>query len=203
MMLDIIKSLCNSRGISINKLETELGFSQGSIGKMGDSMPKADRLHKIADYFDVPMEYFFDEEEAIRKIQDNLQKEIDELVKDKPLYRVAAGEGCYNGTYADETIEADDGCEYAKVIGDSMYPTLHDGDTVKILRQTETTPHDYTLVKVDGEHATIKYVEIVSDGVWLRAENKEVYEDRFFSIQEVMTLPVTIIGKVVELRRSL
>lgn len=199
MMLDIIKDLCKSRGISINRLEQELGFSQGSIGKMGDSVPKADRLYKIAQYFNMSMDDFFDPDEAVRKIQED----INDYLKDKPLYRVAAGEGCYNGAYADETIEADDGYEYAKVIGDSMYPTLHDGDTVKILRQTETTPHDYTLVKVDGEHATIKYVEIVSDGVWLRAENKEIYEDRFFSIQEVMTLPVTIIGKVVELRRSL
>lgn len=185
MMLEIIKDLCNSRGLSINKLEQELGFSQGSIGKMGDSIPKADRLRKIADYFGLPMEYFFEPSSV------------------KMLYRASAGQGAYNGTYADETIqEVDDlECEYATVVGDSMLPELRDGDVVKIQPQTETSPHDFTLVKVDGEHATIKFVEIVENGVWLRALNKEVFEDKFFSVQEVMTLPVTIIGKVVELQR--
>lgn len=46
MILDKVKTLCKSRGISVNRLEQELGFSQGSIGKMGDSIPKADRLYK-------------------------------------------------------------------------------------------------------------------------------------------------------------
>ena len=186
--LEKLQTLCNDRGISINRLEQEIGVSQGSLRKIDTNMPKADKVFALSQYFHVPMEYFFS----------------DDSPKEKPLYRASCGEGAYNDTYATETIEADDdGCDYAKVIGDSMYPDLHDGDVVKIQRQTETSPHDYTLVKVDGEHATIKFVEIVSDGVWLRAVNKSVFEDRFYSVAEVMTLPVTIIGRVTELRRSL
>lgn len=212
--LEKLQTLCKQRGLTINKLEQELGMPQSSLQKFGQSVPKADRLYKVAKYFGVPMEYFFEDGTVPIKDQADLDAYFDQIndmrakhgkppIKEKPLYRVAAGSGCYNSQYADEMVEADDGYEYATVCGDSMLPELRDGDTVKILRQAETTPHDYTLVKVDGEHATIKFVEIVENGVWLRALNKEVFEDKFFSIQEVMTLPVTIIGKVVSFERKL
>lgn len=199
-MLEKIKELCNAKGLSVNKLEQELGFSQGSIGKMGDSVPKADRLHKIAEYFDVPMEYFFDEDEAIARIQSNLKG----YLKEKPLYRASAGQGAYNDTYSSESISiSEEGYEYATVIGDSMLPELRDGDVIKIEPTAQTTAKDYTLIKINGDDCTVKFVEVVDNGIWVKALNKEVFEDRFYSIQEVLTLPITIIGKVVAFRRTL
>lgn len=53
--LEIIKMLCEKKGISIQRLEKELGFSNGSIAK-NESM-KANRLLEIAKYFNVSMEY--------------------------------------------------------------------------------------------------------------------------------------------------
>lgn len=203
--LERLQALCKQRGITVNKLEQELDMPQSSLQKIGQSVPKADRLYKVSQYLHVPMEYFFNEEEAVAQIQENLKEYLEgERLKGKPLYRASAGQGAYNDVYAFNSIDdAEEGYEYASVVGESMMPELRDGDTVKILPQTETTPRDYTLVKVDGEHATIKFVEIVDNGVWLRALNKEVYPDRFFTIQEVMTLPVTIIGKVVSFERKL
>ena len=193
---DTLKKICIEHNTSVSKLEKDLGFSNGSLSK---GIPRADRLLKISQHFNLPMETFISGEDMEQVLNRYISFHATKTV---PLYRASAGEGVYNGTYADETIEAEEGYEYATVVGDSMLPELRDGDVVKILRQVETTPHDYTLVKVDGEHVTIKFVEIVSDGVWLRALNKEVFADKFYSIQEVMTLPVTIIGKVVELRRG-
>ena len=201
--IEKVRTLCNERDTSVKQLEKDLGFSNGSLAK---GVPRADRLFALAQYFDVPMEYFMDDSERLEYYYQKIRGQVIERFNEeagKPLYRASAGQGVYNDTYADETIKAEEGYEYATVCGDSMLPELRDGDTVKILRQTETTPHDYTLVKVDGEHATIKFVEIVENGVWLRALNKEVFEDKFFSIQEVMTLPVTIIGKVVSFERKL
>lgn len=198
---DTLKKICIEHNTSVSRLEKDLGFSNGSLSK---GIPRADRLYKISQYLNIPMEVFVaddaDVDEMVMQIQENLR----EYLNKQPLYRASAGQGAYNDTYADESIcTSEDGYEYATVVGESMLPELRDGDTVKILRQTETTPHDYTLVKVDGEHATIKFVEIVENGVWLRALNKEVFEDKFFSIQEVMTLPVTILGKVVSFERKL
>ena len=52
-----IESLRKKRGISQGCLEKELGFSNGSISKWKTSMPKPERLQKIADYFDVSVDY--------------------------------------------------------------------------------------------------------------------------------------------------
>ena len=55
---EVIKSLCDSRGIPVTVLETQLGFSRGSIGKMKNAHDaKSDRIKIIADYFGVSPEY--------------------------------------------------------------------------------------------------------------------------------------------------
>ena len=207
-MYEKVERLMQEKGVKASDVAKAIGISSSVFTdwKKGRYTPKADKLHALAEYFNVPMEYFFDDSERLDYYYEKIQEQIRDYLKgiEKPLYRASAGQGAYNDTYADESIcTSEDGYEYATVVGDSMLPELRDGDTVKILRQTETTPHDYTLVKVDGEHATIKFVEIVENGVWLRALNKDVFEDKFFSIQEVMTLPVTILGKVVSFERKL
>ena len=53
-----IKELCESRKIAMTKLEEELGFSRGSIGKMRTGKTtSANRIAKIAEYFGVSVEY--------------------------------------------------------------------------------------------------------------------------------------------------
>ena len=205
--LEKLQTLCKQRGLTINKLEQELGMPQSSLQKFGQSVPKADRLYKVAKYFGVPMDFFFDEEaanriaeESVAKIQNNLK----DYLKEKPVYRASAGEGAYNDTYTYESITmGEEGYEYATIIGDSMLPELRDGDVIKIQPTSQTSPRDYTLIKIDGEDVTCKFVEVVDNGIWVRALNKEVFEDRFYTIQDVLTLPITIIGKAVAFRRAL
>ena len=52
-----IENLRKAEGISQGKLEKELGFSNGSISKWKTSMPTTDRLQKIADRYNVSIEY--------------------------------------------------------------------------------------------------------------------------------------------------
>lgn len=54
---DIIKKLCKETGISINKLENDLGFAKGYISKLDKSAPNSAKLQKIADYFGVSLDY--------------------------------------------------------------------------------------------------------------------------------------------------
>ena len=55
---EIIKKLCDERGMAVTVLEQELGFGRGSIGKLkkGSTMT-SDRLKKVADYFGISVEY--------------------------------------------------------------------------------------------------------------------------------------------------
>lgn len=53
-----IKMLCERNGISITKLENEMGFSSGAIGKWRTSAsPSIDKLYKVAKYFGVSIDY--------------------------------------------------------------------------------------------------------------------------------------------------
>lgn len=64
---DVIKALCDEKGIAVTALEKELGFGRGSIGKLkkGGS-PSTQRLQKIADYFGVNLQYFADRVEPVK-----------------------------------------------------------------------------------------------------------------------------------------
>lgn len=53
-----IRTLCERDGISISKLESELGFGNSSIKKWERiSSPSVDKIIKIAGYFDVSVDY--------------------------------------------------------------------------------------------------------------------------------------------------
>ena len=60
MLLEKIKKLCEKRGISIYKLEKDLGFSESSICKWENSIPSAIKLKQVADYFGVTIDYLLE-----------------------------------------------------------------------------------------------------------------------------------------------
>ena len=48
--------ICKSRGVSVYKLEKSTGLSHGYVAKLDKSKPASDRLQKIADFFEIPIE---------------------------------------------------------------------------------------------------------------------------------------------------
>ena len=53
-----IKELCARKGITISKLELDLGFGNSSIKKWEkSSSPSIDKIVKVATYFDVSIDY--------------------------------------------------------------------------------------------------------------------------------------------------
>lgn len=52
-----IKELADKQGISLNKLEENLGFSRNTIYNMKKSTPNVERVSKIADFFNVSTDY--------------------------------------------------------------------------------------------------------------------------------------------------
>lgn len=55
-MIESIRTLCKNKNITPTKLEEELGFSQGLIGRWKDKNPNLDRIIDIADYFQVSID---------------------------------------------------------------------------------------------------------------------------------------------------
>ena len=52
-----IKELADKRGISLTKLEEDLGYSRNTLYKLKSQKPNAERISEIADYFQVSTDY--------------------------------------------------------------------------------------------------------------------------------------------------
>lgn len=72
---DRVKTLCDKTGISLNKLEQNLGFGSSTIRKWGNlSYPSIDKIVKVANYFGVSTDYLVGETE--------IQSPVSEILSD-------------------------------------------------------------------------------------------------------------------------
>ena len=96
------------------------------------------------------------------------------------------------------------GAEYfaLKVKGDSMFPKYEDGDVLILRRQDSCESGQDCAVMVNGGEASFKRIRLSEHGVTLQPLNPK-YDPLFFTNQEVINLPVRILGVVVELRRTI
>lgn len=90
-----------------------------------------------------------------------------------------------------------------KVKGSSMEPRFVEGDTVIVRRQPDVDSGEIAIVFVNGDESTMKKVLKQPTGITLVALNPAVYEPHFYTNEQIVELPVTIYGKVVELRGKL
>lgn len=205
-MYEKFERLMKEKGVTPADVSKATGIGKSTLTgwKNGSYIPKADKLYLLSQYFQVPMEFFFTDSDSIEDAFLEATLPFRENNKEKPLYRASAGNGAYNAERPTESISVEeDGYEYVEIVGNSMSPILEDGDIVTVELTTEVSPHDLAVVKIDGETACVKYCEITDHGIWLKAENKSVYEDHFYSISQVLTLPITVLGRVIELRRKI
>ena len=89
-----------------------------------------------------------------------------------------------------------------QIKGRSMEPRILEGEVVIVRKQEDADTGDIAIVMVDGFEATCKKIKKSDSGIMLIPFNPG-YEPVFYSNDEISSLPVTIIGKVVELRGKL
>lgn len=81
-MKERIRHLCKLNHVSMNKVEGDLGFGKGYLSKLGTSKPNAEKLKKIADYFNVSLDFIMTGKEDEQKEKDNtddLKQKFEEL----------------------------------------------------------------------------------------------------------------------------
>lgn len=87
-----------------------------------------------------------------------------------------------------------------RIKGSSMEPRIREGDVVIVRKQSDADTGDTAVVLVNGDSATVKRIKKEPDGsLWL-IPNNPAYETKHYTPAEIRTTPVSIIGKVVELR---
>ena len=86
-----------------------------------------------------------------------------------------------------------------QIKGDSMEPKISEGDVVIVRKQETVENGEIAVVLINGDDATVKKFYKTDAGIKLVSTNP-TYDPFFFTPDEVNTLPVSVIGKVVELR---
>ncbi len=180
-----IKTLLQHFGVTNASIAKRIGVDKSTLTRWftSDSSPRSESVKAIADIFDIPVSMLYE-------VPVEFEKDIELIKKPETVYEVSAGYGRINDNY-----EKSDEYSTVRINGDSMLPSLHDGDLVRVHHITDDiSAKDFTVVKINGNESIIKHVEITKDGLWVRSEN-ECYDDVFYTMQECLTIPVTIIGK--------
>lgn len=197
---EIIKELCRSHGITVKKFETDLGFANGYVGMMArqGTRPKEDRLRLIANYFNVTPEYILGDPTAETSTGG---------VMIPLLGRVAAGIpiSAVENVIGQEEISqkmASTGEYFAlKIKGDSMSPYIMDGDIVIVRQQDDAESDEIVIALINGSDGVCKRLKKSEKALTLVSLNPS-YTPMVYTLDEVADLPVRILGKVVEIRRT-
>ena len=215
-----LKTLRKSRNISATKLSEDLNIHRGSLSnwETGRRTPDSEMLLKIANYFNVSVDYLLGNDtddtdlfnlkgdvRFLKKVKDN------EMVKIPVLGAIRAG----LPLYADENIidyeyvhqeELMMGEEtfFLEVKGDSMINArIYEGDRVRIRKQNHLDNNgDIMAVRVNGDEATLKRVYLQENGIALISENPK-YAPMFYPASEIESGYVEIIGRAMEVKIKL
>lgn len=89
-----------------------------------------------------------------------------------------------------------------QIKGNSMTPRLLEGDVVIVRQQPDAETGSVVIAKINGDEACCKKLIKYEDGISLVSYNPD-YPPMYFSNREILSRPVSIIGKVIELRGKL
>ena len=214
-----LKSLRQEKGWSQQRLADELKLSKSSVNmyERGEREPGFETMETIADLFNVDMNYLYGHTDI--KIADPIVRSkrpasplalIGERYIPKgqiPLLgRVAAG----LPMYADDNIECYIASDFAdgetyyglRVQGDSMSAAgIDDGDVVIVRQQDSVDADQIAVVLVNGNDATIKYVQQQGNIVFLSPKSYNPAHQ--IQVYDISKTPIQIIGRVVQCRKNL
>jgi len=189
------------RKITRKEIADFLQVHETTIKRYEDGNTKklpTDRLEKIAKYLNTSIEYLMGWE---------YEPQTSQGLKIPVLGTVAAGipisavEDILDYEEVPQSWENQGEFFGLRIKGDSMKPDINDGDTVIVRQQSTANNGDVVIALVNGDDATCKKFEKLGNGIMLISNNSE-YSPMYFSNEEVLTKPVVIIGRVVELRRK-
>lgn len=199
-----LKNLLTEYELTQNQLSKILGVSESTVGKwiLEKSIPRMGVIQKLSEYFNVPKSYFL--EPAEKSENNNITRGVripilGRVVAGIPLEAITDIEG-----YEEITPKMASLGEYfaLRIQGHSMEPRIEDGEIVICQCQSDVDSGDIAIVLVNGDEATCKQVRKGPEGITLIGFNSIVYAPHFYSNKEIEELPVRIIGRVVESRKT-
>ena len=192
-----IKELRQSRGLSQKQLSDMLFVNQTAVSQWerGVTTPTKETLIKLANMFNTSIDDLLgvQENESHKGV---LVPILGQVIAGIPIDAVEDILG-----YEEISREMATQGEYfaLQIKGNSMEPRMRQGDVVIVKKQSAVESGDIAVVLVNGDEATIKKFVIHDNGISL-ISNNESYSPMFYTKREIEEKPVTVLGKVVELR---
>lgn len=200
--------LCESKNMKPLQVVKKIGIAGGNITNWKNgTLPSGNNLQKIADYFDVTVDYLLGKEETRPqepKQQLTLMDQqrvhmiplfesvsagfgalaVNEIVDYVPLYFVSPAE-------AEETI-----C--IKVHGDSMYPKIEDGDIIQVHKQESVDSGSIAVVLLDDDDGLVK--KVVYGETWIELHSiNPMYKPMRFNGSDVERIRVVgLVKKIIK-----
>lgn len=207
-----MKQLRKERKLSQTQLANMLDVTQAAVSswEANGVPPGIGNAKKIAEIFGVSVDELLKGEKItpVREIEYVPSDRTKKFIRVPVLGRIPAGIPIeaiediedWEDYPVSDTIR---GRQYfgLRVAGDSMEPEYRDGDVLIIQQQDTCSSGDDCAVMVNGDDATFKRVRLHENGLTLQPLNSK-YDPRFFTSSEVESLPVRILGVVVEIRRK-
>ena len=197
-----IKQLREKHSMTQKELAKKLNVSNSTMSQYesGVRVPSDTTKLKIASLFDVSTDYLLGRREAHGDVPKSTGGKwipvLGKVIAGIPIEAVECVID-YEEISADVAAQGD---HFAlQIKGDSMEPKMSEGDIVIVRNQNFAESGDICVVLVNGCDATVKKIKKDASGVMLIPLNSN-YEPTYYSNQEIETLPVTILGRVVELR---
>lgn len=197
-----LKRLRNISKISQKKLSEQLYVSQQTIAKWetDKSTPNPEMLNNIASYFNVSVDFLLGREDlTISNIKGIKVPVYGSVAAGIPIEAI---QDIIDYEEVDKETAKKGELFGLKIKGQSMEPRICDGDVVIVLRQDFIEDGQTGIIMVNGDEATCKKVKFSEAGITL-ISNNPAYEPMFYTKEEIETLPVRVLGKVIELRGKL
>lgn len=195
-----LKELRKTKGVTQQTVADFLGITREgySFYENGHRSPDYETLSKIAGYFGVTTDYLIGTDDM--PYRENKYKRgpvLGNIPAGTPIEAVEDVIGYFDlpkDAYPRETV-------FGLIVdGDSMSPYFLSGDLVIFKKSCVAKTGDDVAVRINGGEVTLKRFRKLDNGIMLQPLNP-IYAPMFFTAEEVETLPVEVVGVVLELRR--
>ena len=195
-----VKNLRKEKGISQQELAQMLYVNQTAVSQWerGVTNPSTDTVIALANIFGVSVDYLLGNSDY-PGAPTPAGVQIPVLGNVQARLPISAVQDILDFEEITPELAATGEFFALRIKGKSMEPRMMEGDVVIIRQQDDADTGDTVVVLVNGDDATVKRLKKRPEGIML-IPNNPAYEPLFYSNQDIMELPVHIIGKVVELR---
>lgn len=200
MPYQVFDDLLKTHHTTVYRVAKATGISASTFSdwKNGRSVPKTDKLRRIAEYFHVSLEYLLGTQSTESPSNQKKIPIVGEIRAGSPILTDETLLGY-------ENAEVDDGDEYfyLKVCGDSMKDVgIIDGSLVLFHKQQYADEGDIVACLVGGDSATVKRFRREKKEIYLLPENED-YQPICLSTDDFESGEARILGVAREVKIKL